>query len=126
MLSTFVLQHMFCDEAFPRTKAVQLPEQCWYRSNAGTRKVLAPEQYRHQENADTRRGLAPGKGWHQERGIKLEDIEERDWNRDNLPKPDTEGQVIGTTATHDTTRIESGDEEITIAICLASVMFAQL
>ena len=82
--------------------------------------MLAPEQYWHRENADTRKRLAPGKG------IKLEDIEERDWNRDNLPKPDTEGQVIGTTATHDTTRIESGDEEITIAICLASVMFAQL
>jgi len=32
MLSTFVLQHTFCDEAFPRTKAVQLPEQCWYLS----------------------------------------------------------------------------------------------
>ena len=54
--------------------------------------------------------LTPGKDWHQERGIRLEDIEERDWSRDNLPKPDAEGQVIGTTATHDTTRVESGEK----------------
>ena len=86
------------------------PEQRWYRGNAGTGKVLTP-----------------GKDQHQERGIRLEDIEERDRNGDNLPKPDAEGQLIGITTTHDTTRVESGkDEEITISIYLASVLFVQL
>ena len=42
MLSTFVLQHMFCDEAFPRTKAMLAPEQC--QSNAGTRKGYVSAQ----------------------------------------------------------------------------------
>ena len=71
--------------------------------------------------------LTTGKGWRQERGIMWEDIEEQDWNRDNLPRPDTEGQVTGTTATHDTTHTKSGkDEEIIIVIRLASVLFAQL
>jgi hypothetical protein len=40
MLPTFVLQHMFCDEAFPRTKAVRLPEQCWHQESADTKKGL--------------------------------------------------------------------------------------
>src|ERR1700733_8903657 len=45
MLSTFVLQHMFCDEAFPRTKAMLALEQC--RSNAEA--MLAPGKgtFRH-------------------------------------------------------------------------------
>jgi hypothetical protein len=60
--------------------------------------MLAPGKRWHQESAGVREMLAPEKGWYQERSTRWEGIEEQDWNRDSLPRPDTEGQVTGTTA----------------------------
>ena len=66
--------------------------------------MLAPGKRWHQENAGTRKTLAPGKGWHQgnagtRKGVQGGKVSKnKDWNRDSLPRPDTEGQITGTTA----------------------------
>ena len=46
------------------------------------------------------RSVRDGRRCGERRGTRWEGIEERDWNRDNLLRPDTEGQVTGTMATH--------------------------
>jgi hypothetical protein len=91
---------------------------CWVlivnQVKKGIRKVI--------EGGSVRDGRRCG----ERRGTRWESIEEQDWNRDNLLRPDTEGHVTGTMATHafeeGRTNMIAG-KELTIVIRLASVFF---
>jgi hypothetical protein len=54
------------------------------------------------------RSMRDGRRYGERRSTRWEGTEERDWDRDSLPRPGTEGQVTGTTATRDATHAESG------------------
>jgi hypothetical protein len=56
------------------------------------------------------RSIRDGRRRCERRGTRWEGIEEQDWNRDSIPRPDIEGQVTGITATHDATYPEPGKD----------------
>jgi hypothetical protein len=73
-----------------------------------------------------------GRRWGERRGIRWEDIEEQDWNRDGLSRPDTGHSGTGYRDNSDACRVEeertsqTAGKEVTIIIRVASVLFALL
>jgi len=67
----------------------------------GSHREPSEEGYSESDRKEgVERSVRDGRRCGERRGTRWEGIEERDWNRDNLQRPDTEGQATGTIATH--------------------------